>query len=135
MTDELGVTSGQVLHARFRLRELIGRGGMGSVWSAEDLHSASAPVALKIILPKRLNASRQLRKLAVGRFMREAQAMRRLRNPHVAHVVDHGRDGELIYIAMELMAGESLQERLKRKRNSMPPPPCDCSPTSGEPCR
>jgi len=117
VSEEYGVSPNQIIDGKFRLIEPIGKGGMGSVWRAEQLDRNAQLVALKIILPKRLDSAPKLRRIAIGRFMREAQAMTRLKSPHVVHVFDHGSDGEeIVYIAMELMHGESLAQRLKRSK-------------------
>jgi serine/threonine protein kinase len=106
--DELGVEAGQVIADKYRLDKLIGRGGMGSVWRAEHLVLMS-PVAVKVLKPKVTETSN-----SVARFLREAKAAALLRSPHVVQILEHGRDGELVYIAMELLEGESLHQRLRR---------------------
>ena len=90
---------------------------MGSVWSAETVPQQGQALALKIILPRRLEGSEAARTLAVGRFMREAAAMTKLRSPHVAYVHGQGWDGELAFLVMDLLHGESLQQLLRRKRS------------------
>jgi serine/threonine-protein kinase len=81
---------------------------MGSVWKAEHL-SLNAAVALKLIEgPAHPDAS------ATARFLREARLAAALRSPHVVQILDHGFDGVTPYIAMELLEGESLAERLER---------------------
>ena len=81
---------------------------MGSVWKAEHL-SLNAAVALKLIEgPAHPDAS------ATERFLREARLAAALRSPHVVQILDHGIDGVTPYIAMELLEGESLSERLER---------------------
>ncbi|MBM4359935.1 MAG: protein kinase, partial [Deltaproteobacteria bacterium] len=125
--DQRALEPGRVVAGRYRLVVEVGKGGMGSVWratvEATEASSTRAPpsrasaideVALKIILPARLEGSEEKRELALGRFSREAAALSRLRSPHVVTLHDHGRDGELVYLAMELLRGESLAERLKR---------------------
>jgi serine/threonine-protein kinase len=129
VTQDYGVTSGQVIAGKYQLVEPIGRGGMGSVWRATatelvaDVDSGSPPpgdgtlhdIALKIILPKRLDTTPQKRDTAIGRFLREARALTKLKSPHVVLIYDHGRDGQdIVFIAMELLRGESLSARLKR---------------------
>ena len=135
--DERPIEAGRLVAGRYRLIAEVGKGGMGSVWRATD-EAASPPssdsgssgtassrpmpssratsreVALKIMLPERLEGSMEHRELAIGRFSREARALMTLKSPHVVALHDHGSDGEIIYIAMELLRGESLATRLKR---------------------
>src|SRR6478609_2369879 len=99
---------GTVIHGRYRLDSLLGRGGMGSVWRAEHLQLRS-PVAIKL-LDSAISKSGQMSK----RFLREAQSAALLRSPHVVQVLDFGVEEGTAFIAMELLQGESLAERIKR---------------------
>ena len=111
---ELGVEAGQVVAGKYRLQRLLGRGGMGSVWACDDLELLS-PVALKIIKPD-VAQNRN----SVARFMREAKAAALLRSPYVVQIFEHGTDGSIVYIAMEMLDGESLLGRLKRLKRLKP---------------
>jgi serine/threonine-protein kinase len=106
--DDPGVESGQVIAGKYRLVKILGRGGMGSVWRADHL-SLLSPVAVKVI--KQQIAGN---KNSVARFMREAKAAAMLRSPHVVQILDHGSDGAIAFICMELLEGDSLLVRLKR---------------------
>ncbi|MEY4581211.1 MAG: hypothetical protein RL701_5914, partial [Pseudomonadota bacterium] len=97
-----------VIAGRYRIERRLGRGGMGSVWRAQHLRLHS-PVAVKLI-DRALAQSEEAR----ARFLREAQAAAMLRSPHVVQILDHGIDHGVPYIAMELLEGESLAERLAR---------------------
>jgi urea transport system substrate-binding protein len=92
----------------YRLLKLLGQGGMGAVFQAEDtqLHR---PVALKVILP-RLAASPGARE----RFLREARAIAGVRSDHVVTIYQVGEDRDIPFLAMELLQGESLEARLAR---------------------
>ncbi|HET9929967.1 MAG TPA: serine/threonine-protein kinase [Polyangiaceae bacterium] len=100
--------AGRVLAGRYRLVSKLGSGGMGTVWSAHDLH-LNADVAVKLIDPKLMSSPE-----ALVRFRREAQAAATIRSTHVVQIFDHGVDGQEPFIAMELLHGESLAERLTR---------------------
>ena len=104
------MAKGLVLANRFRLIAKLGEGGMGSVWSADDL-TLDSKVAVKLIDPNIASSTE-----ALGRFKREAQAAAALRSVHVVQILDHGFDVEngLPFIAMELLEGESLAARLTR---------------------
>ncbi|HEY4159212.1 MAG TPA: serine/threonine-protein kinase [Polyangiaceae bacterium] len=99
---------GTIIAGKYRLGRQLGQGGMGSVWLAEHL-SLHSPVAIKLIDPSIANNGE-----ALGRFLREAQSAASLRSPHVVQILDHGVDNGVPYIAMELLEGESLADRLTR---------------------
>jgi serine/threonine protein kinase len=99
---------GAVLVDRYRLESLLGRGGMGSVWRATHL-TLNSPVAIKLIDPRIASTE-----LGVERFVREARAAAALRSPHVVQTIDYGVHEGIPYIAMELMEGETLSNRLDR---------------------
>jgi eukaryotic-like serine/threonine-protein kinase len=101
---------GEVLAGRYRLVELLGRGGMGSVWRAEHVELGSQ-VAVKLIAEGIATSE-----TALGRFRREAKAAAALSSPHVVQIFDYGVDKDVPYIAMELLHGESLAQRLKVRR-------------------
>jgi serine/threonine protein kinase len=101
---------GTVMGGKYRLTSEIGRGGMGSVWRAEHL-TWEAPVAIKL-----MNRDIAEQPEARARFDREVRLAAGLRSPHVVQVLDHGVDEttRIPFIAMELLEGESLAQRLKR---------------------
>jgi serine/threonine-protein kinase len=109
-----GLAPGDVIAGKFRLERVIGRGGMGSVWAARHVQ-LEMPVALKFIETEGDAPDARVR------FEREARAAGQIRSPHVVQILDHGIDGERPYIAMELLEGEDLGQRLRReKRISVP---------------
>ena len=99
---------GLVLSERYRLVSQLGQGGMGSVWRAVHVELGT-PAAIKLIDPEIASNEE-----ALARFKREAQAAATLRSPHVVQILDYGVDNGTPYIAMELMEGESLADRLER---------------------
>jgi tRNA A-37 threonylcarbamoyl transferase component Bud32 len=109
-----GLLAGRTLASRYRIDEVIGRGGMGAVYRARDSH-LGREVAVKVITvaaPDRASHER-LR----ARFHREARAAAALHHPCVVAVHDFGTDPELCldFIVMELLRGEDLSDRLERK--------------------
>jgi serine/threonine-protein kinase len=95
----------------YRIVRLIGRGGMGSVYEAEDIR-LGRPVALKVL---RSDLAKQLQ--ADERFIQEAKILARIRSPFVATVYSIGAtDTMRTYIAMEYIDGESLGDLLDRER-------------------
>ena len=91
----------------YRIVEVLGEGGMGKVYEAESLKTAKR-VALKVLHPKgRTSAIEE-------RFRREAESILRIVNPHVVDIERFGpsADGKFLYLAMELIRGESLDRVL-----------------------
>ncbi|MBN2195858.1 MAG: serine/threonine protein kinase [Polyangiaceae bacterium] len=106
--------AGRVLAGRYRLLAKLGQGGMGSVWRAEHV-SLRTPTAVKLIDPSIAQSPE-----ALARFEREAQAAATLRSAHVVQILDYGVDAGTPYIAMELLNGESLAQRLDRRGQLSP---------------
>jgi eukaryotic-like serine/threonine-protein kinase len=103
-----GFTPGTVLAERYRIIGLIGRGGMGEVYRADDL-KLGQPVALKF-LPKHLSAD----KGRLERFFAEVRNARQVAHPNVCRVYDIAEiDGEH-FLSMEYVDGEDLASLLKR---------------------
>jgi eukaryotic-like serine/threonine-protein kinase len=97
----------RLLNRRYRLKRRLGRGGMGSVYSAVD-DVLERAVAVKLI---RENVSGPLD--LAGRFRREARAVARFNHPHVVRIHDFGIDRqERPFLVMELLEGETLRQRL-----------------------
>ena len=90
---------------RYRILHKLGQGGMGVVYAAED-PSLGRRVALKTITQPD-EESRQ-------RFRREARAAASVSHPHACQIFEIGEDAGRLFIAMELLDGEPLAERLKR---------------------
>ena len=103
-----------LLGERYRLVRMIGSGGMGAVWEAED-EVLGRPVAVKV-----LSESLAAGERTVSRFEREARAAARLSGPHITAVYDFGRSEGRPYIVMELVRGETLADRLARE-GRLPP--------------
>lgn len=96
---------------KYRLTQMIGRGGMGSVW--EGVHTTlGTRVAVKFIEAEYIESPE-----ARNRFENEARAAARLRSKHVVEVYDHGvSDDGRPFIVMEYLQGEPLDKRLERLR-------------------
>ena len=99
---------GDVVGAKYRLISELGHGGMGTVWQARHMR-LDCPIALKLIDPVIAMDPH-----ALQRFLREARTAAALRGPHVVQILDYGVDGDLPYIAMEMLDGESLAQQLTR---------------------
>ena len=94
---------------RYRLERELGRGGMATVYLAQDLKH-DRPVALKVLLPE-LAAS-----LGPDRFQREIRLAARLQHPHILTVHDSGETAGQLWFTMPFVEGESLRDRLRRER-------------------
>jgi eukaryotic-like serine/threonine-protein kinase len=86
----------------------LGAGGMGEVYRARDMR-LERTVAVKV-LPSSMSSSPEVRQ----RFEREAKTISQLSHPHICALYDVGRDGEIEYLVMELLEGETLTERLAK---------------------
>jgi urea transport system substrate-binding protein len=93
----------------YRVRRLIGVGGMGMVFEALDTHLLR-PVALKVMRPE-FTASFDAR----TRFLKEARAAAALSSDHIVTVFQVGQDNDVPFMAMQLLQGEPLDARLARE--------------------
>ncbi len=103
-----GPAAKDVIAGRYRLVYELGRGGMGTVWQAQD-DRLNRSVAVKLMARRLL-----MDKTAVDRFEREAKAVARLLSPHIVQIYDYGVDPQP-FMVMELLQGENLSQRLARE--------------------
>jgi serine/threonine-protein kinase len=94
---------------RYAVEREVGRGGMATVFLAEDLKHGRQ-VAIKVLHPE-LAAS-----MGGDRFLREIEIAAGLEHPHILSLIDSGETGGLFYYVMPYVDGESLRERLKRQK-------------------
>jgi serine/threonine protein kinase/formylglycine-generating enzyme required for sulfatase activity len=94
----------------YRILQVLGRGGMGAVFLAED-PKLGRKVALKVMLPKIASIP-----AARDRFLREAKAAASLKNDHIVTVYQVDEFNGVPFLAMELLQGESLEDALRVKR-------------------
>jgi serine/threonine-protein kinase len=90
-----------VIAGRYRLDELLGRGGMSEVWRAADLE-LGRDVAIKLLAPDADTA----------RFDREARAVASLAHPNVVQLYDYGESDGRPYMVLECVPGGTLEDRL-----------------------
>jgi serine/threonine-protein kinase len=101
---------GAVLGGKYRLDRVLGKGGMGAVYAAENT-LLIAPVALKVLRPD-LASVEGLR----NRFVQEAQAIAQVRHPNIVTLLDFGYDEALalLYLVQEFLAGTDLKQQLRQ---------------------
>ena len=104
--------TGQTLGV-YEIREIIGRGGMGSVYRAFD-STLDRYVAVKV-----LSSHMSTDELFVTRFQQEAKALAKLRDPHLIHIYAVGEADGLHYFAMEFLQGITLAQFI-RQRGHLP---------------
>jgi len=101
--------SGEVVAGRFKIVRLLGRGGMGEIFEAED-SKLRRRLALKF-LPEDLSRDDQV----VERFQREARAASALDHPNICTVYEVGEHQGRPFIAMQYLEGETLQQQIRGK--------------------
>jgi serine/threonine-protein kinase len=94
---------------KYRIIELIGRGGMGSVYKAHD------PILDRLVALKVVSAETDHTDELRARFFREAQACAKLSHPNVVTIHDLGEADGNLFIVMELLAGDELRQLIARR--------------------
>src|SRR5215510_13315995 len=92
----------------YELGNQIGEGGMGEVYKAKDTR-LDRTVAIKV-LPSELASDREFRE----RFEREAKTISALNHPNICTLFDIGKEGDVQFLVMEYLEGETLASRLDR---------------------
>src|SRR4026209_2137722 len=98
---------------RYEIWSLIGKGGMGDVYLAQDT-SLNRKVALKV-LPAEV-ASNQDR---MRRFKQEATSAASLNHPNIAHIYEIGQSGDVNFIAMEYVDGMTLRDKIHKQHEDL----------------
>ena len=104
----IGFAPGSLIGDRYRVISLLGRGGMGEVYSAEDLKLGQR-VALKFLPAHRLKSSSWR-----SQFYAEVRMARQVSHPNVCRVYDVGESDGQLFLSMELVDGEDLASLLRR---------------------
>lgn len=131
VTDELAwsndavteVRPGSVLKDRFVLEEEIGRGGMGTVYRAKDIRKEEAQDRFPFVAVKVLNEGFRQHPQSLKALQREAKKAQALAHPNVAGVYDFDRDGTTVFLVMELLEGQSLEELIRNRAGRGVPKP------------
>ena len=102
--------AGTVVGGRYTLAEVLGEGGMGTVWLAQQSEPVRRPVAVKLI-----KAGLDT-KAVLARFAAERQALAVMDHPHIAKVLDGGSHAGRPFFVMELVRGEPITTYCDRRR-------------------
>ena len=115
--DEERATEGGLVGreiAGYQILERVGRGGMGTVYRARQL-SLDRVVAIKVLSPSLARDAE-----FIDKFTQEARAAARLVHPNIVRALDVGKEGSIYYLAMEYMAGGSIEDRIEREGRIAP---------------
>jgi tRNA A-37 threonylcarbamoyl transferase component Bud32/tetratricopeptide (TPR) repeat protein len=99
----------EAFQSRYKLESELGRGGMATVYLAEDVRHRRR-VAIKVLHPELAHA------LGPDRFLREIEIAAQLQHPHILPLLDSGAAAGLLYYVMPYIQGEALRSRLARER-------------------
>src|SRR5262249_26390312 len=117
---KLALDVGQILRGKYRIKRVLGEGGMGVVVRATHLR-LDRDVAIKMLRPERADDPR-----FVARFAREARAAARLGGEHVAQVLDVDEsEGGAPFLVMEYLEGRDLQRLVRDEGPLLPPVAAD----------
>ncbi|MFC8657614.1 tetratricopeptide repeat protein [Streptomyces parvus] len=105
----------RLIQSRYRLLELIGRGGMGEVWRALD-ESLGRQVAVKCLKPMGPQHDQAFTRVLRERFRREARVAASLQHRGVTVVHDFGEYEGVLYLVMELLDGQNLSQLLEENQ-------------------
>src|SRR6478609_4453895 len=108
LNDSNQARLGKIVDGRYKVLEVIGRGGMGVVYRVEHLRMG------KIAAMKVLHRDLQSDADVVERFEREAAAISKLHHPHTVQVFDFGTAGTNLYLIMEYVRGVDLARMIQR---------------------
>jgi serine/threonine protein kinase len=113
---------GTILRERYQIVELVGRGGMGATYRAEDLRLEGRFCALKEAMPDPDASPAELQQ-SREQFYQEASTLARLDHPNLPKVSDHFSEDDRDYLVMDFVPGQDLQEMLNNSMREGSPLP------------
>ncbi|MDI3419727.1 serine/threonine-protein kinase [Streptomyces luteolus] len=116
--QETQETKGRLLAGRYRLGEMLGRGGMGTVWRAVDETLGRTVAVKELRFPSAIDEDEKRR--LITRTLREAKAIARIRNNGAVTVYDVVDEDDRPWIVMELIEGKSLAEVVRQDGHLTP---------------
>src|SRR6185312_14907824 len=102
--------TGQMLDGRYRVHKVLGQGGMGRVYMANDTRLANRPVACKEMIV----GDGVAEKKAIEDFAREARVLALLSHPGIPSLIDYFVERGRHYLVMEFVAGGDIQHMLDK---------------------
>src|SRR5262245_23767108 len=108
------LTQGHVLASRYEIQNMLGKGGMGVVYKAQD-RLLDEPVAIKVLRGELMNTPELAR-----RFRSEIKLARKVTHTNVCRIHEYGEDGPLSYISMALIEGTDLRRLLRQQPEGLP---------------
>ncbi|MEV3857918.1 serine/threonine-protein kinase [Streptomyces sp. NPDC050095] len=109
--EDVSDTGGRLLAGRYRLGDVLGRGGMGTVWRAKDETLGRTVAVKELRFPSSIDEEEKRR--LITRTLREAKAIARIRNNGAVTVFDVVDEDDRPWIVMELVEGKSLAEAIR----------------------
>jgi serine/threonine protein kinase len=109
----------KIINQRFLLASKLGVGGMGTVYRAKDLRKVEAQDKNPWVAVKLLNDAFKEHPSAFMALQREAQKSQKLAHPNIVRVYDFDRDGETVFMTMELLRGEDLNHIIRRHKKGL----------------
>jgi serine/threonine protein kinase len=101
-------------YAGYRVRSVLGRGGMSVVYQAENLRLSNV-IALKVLAPELADDD-----VFRARFLEESRIAASLNHPNVIPIYDMGSQGDLLYIAMRYVSGTDMRQMIKKRGRLRP---------------
>ena len=111
--------SGVILRERYKLTNIVGQGGMGSVYRAEDLRLPGRLCAIKEVQPDP-NADEAYRQQAQSQFLQEASILAQLDHPSLPKVSDFFTENGRDYLVMDFVTGKDLRQMLQENEGPLP---------------
>ena len=113
------ITVGDVLRNRYKVRGVVGHGGMATVFEATDEYRIDLPTAGRRLAVKVLHTAVTQREELLAELQREFQHLQLLSHPNIVRVHEFDRDGDVAFFTMELLNG-ALLSRVLQARNAIP---------------
>ncbi len=113
-SSALNGTTSHILKERFVLEEVLGAGGMGVVYKAKDLLKVEAQDRDPYVAIKVLSEEFKAHPEAFISLQRESRKSQRIAHPNIVNVYDFDRDGDTVFMTMEFLDGEALDELIAR---------------------
>jgi serine/threonine protein kinase/ribosomal protein L37E len=106
------LSPGAILQSRYKITKLIGQGGMGAIYLADDTRFSNRVCVIKEMLDH--FTDEEQRKIATGNFMREADMLSSMHHEGIPEVYDRFSEGNRHYLVMEYIQGIDLEQRIEQ---------------------